>query len=152
QQRAADHFKGLLRWLLWGASRPEWDPRGRALLAYGLVSWLYSLTLLGLTLVVLIQFLGTRWGVLGLVLVGALALLSFRALFHGFAAGEVRTMIQSRHKRKVIWALILGGVPVALFCIPMEQRAGGSFRLRTAVRAELRAPVAGFLKEVLNDE
>jgi multidrug efflux pump subunit AcrA (membrane-fusion protein) len=34
----------------------------------------------------------------------------------------------------------------------MEDRAGGPFQLRPAIRGELRAPVAGFLKEVHFDE
>src|SRR5262245_30606542 len=66
QQRAADHVKGRLRWLLWGAARPHTEPRGRVLLAYGLVSWLYSLAFLGLSLVVLSHFLGSRLGLVGL--------------------------------------------------------------------------------------
>jgi putative peptide zinc metalloprotease protein len=52
QQRAADYVQGRLRWLLWGAARPERDTRGRFLLLYGLVSWLYSLLFLAVSLVV----------------------------------------------------------------------------------------------------
>jgi multidrug efflux pump subunit AcrA (membrane-fusion protein) len=98
------------------------------------------------------HFLGARLGLLGLAAVGLLALLSLRGLFHGFTAGEVRNMIRFRHKRAVIWALLLGGGPAALFLIPMADRASGPFQVRSTVRAELRAPVAGFLKEVCGDE
>jgi multidrug efflux pump subunit AcrA (membrane-fusion protein) len=152
QQRAGDYLKARLRWLLWGAVRPEPEPCGRALLTYGLVSWLYSLTFLALSLVVLSRFLGARLGVLGLAAVGLLALLSLRALLHGVTAGEVRSMILSRHKRTAVWALLLGGVPAALFLVPMEDRASGPFQVRPVVRAELRAPVAGFVKEVACEE
>jgi putative peptide zinc metalloprotease protein len=152
QQRAGDYVKSRLRWLLWGAARPEPEPRGRVLLLYGLVSWLYSLIFLVLSLVVMGYFLGGRLGLLGLSAVALLGLLSMRGLLHGLSAGEVRTMVRFRHKRTVLWALVLGGVPAALFVIPIEDRAGGPFLVRPAVRAELRAPVAGFLREVYGDE
>jgi hypothetical protein len=41
RQRAFDHLTARLRWLLWGAARPERSPRGRLLLSFGVVSWLY---------------------------------------------------------------------------------------------------------------
>ena len=135
QQRAGDYFKGWLRRLLWGAARPEREPRGRCLLTYGLVSWLYSLTFLSLSLTVMFQFLSTRLGLLGLAAVALLGLLSLRGLLHGFTAGEVRTMILIRHKRTVIWICLLGGVPAALFCVQMEDRAAGrSSSVRRCVR------------------
>jgi multidrug resistance efflux pump len=152
QQRAADHVQGRLRWLLWGAERPEPDPRSRFLLTYGLVSWLYSLAFLALSLVVLSHFLGARLGWLGLAAVVLLGWLSVHGLFHGFTAGEVRKMILFRRKRTVVWALLLGSVSAALCLIPMDDRASGPFQVRTAVRAELRAPVAGFLHSVCCDE
>jgi len=152
QQRAGRHVKSRLRWLLWGAARPEADARGQTLLIYGLVSWLYSLTFLGLSLVFMTHFFGAKLGVLGLVVVGFLGLMSVRGLFHGFTAGEVRNMILFRRKRTVVWATLVVGVPAALFFIPIEDRASGPFVLRPAVRAELRAPVAGFLREIYCDE
>jgi hypothetical protein len=65
-----------------------------------------------------------------------------------FTAGEVRNMILFRRKRTVIWTMLLVGVPAALFFIPIQDRASGPFALRPAVRAELRVPVAGFLREI----
>jgi putative peptide zinc metalloprotease protein len=151
-QRSADYVKGRLRWLLWGADRPDPEPRGRVLLTYGLVSWLYSLAFLALSLVVMSHFLGERLGPVGLVAVVLLALMSLRGLLHGFTAGEVRNMILLRHKRTVVWALLLVAGPAALFLIPIEDRASGPFQVRSAVRGELRAPVAGFLQAVCCDE
>jgi multidrug efflux pump subunit AcrA (membrane-fusion protein) len=81
-----------------------------------------------------------------------LGLVSLRGLFHGFTAGELRIMIRYRHKRTAVWTLLLGGVPAVLFLIPMEDRVSGSFRLRPAIRTEVRAPVAGFLREICYDE
>src|SRR5262249_48297173 len=66
QQRAGEYAKGRLRWLLWGAAPPEPEPRGRVLLLYGLVSWLYSLSFLGASLFFLSRVLGARLGLLGL--------------------------------------------------------------------------------------
>src|SRR5262249_603642 len=65
-----------------------------------------------------------------------------------FTKGEVRTMIRIRRKRTVVWLLVLGSVGAALGLIRMEDRAGGPFQVRPATRAELRAPVAGFLRAV----
>ena len=61
-------------------------------------------------------------------------------------------MIRLRHKRTAGWALVLGAVPAVLFFTPWEDRAGGSFQVRPAVRAELRARVAGFIEAVHLDE
>src|SRR5205085_829876 len=58
QQRSAAHVKAWLRRLLWGAGRPEPEPHGRVLLAYGLVSGLYSLGFLVASLLVLSHVLG----------------------------------------------------------------------------------------------
>jgi multidrug efflux pump subunit AcrA (membrane-fusion protein) len=152
QQRAGEYVKGRLRWLLWGAAPPEPDPRGRVLLLYGLVSWLYSLSFLGASLFFMSRFLGARLGLLGLAVVVLLGFMSLRGLLHGVSAGEVRKMILFRHKRTVTWALLLGGGAAALFLIPIEDRASGPFQLRPAVRVELRARVAGFLQTVCCDE
>jgi multidrug efflux pump subunit AcrA (membrane-fusion protein) len=159
QQRSGDYVKGLARWLLWGAARPvdNWHGSGsrairRSLLLYGLVSWLYSLSFLVVMLVVLSRVFGARWGVVGLACTGLLAFLSIRGLFHGFAAGEVRRMILFRHKRTALWALIVGAVAAALCFTQIEDRVGGSFQLRPATRAEIRAPVAGFVQAVSYDE
>jgi multidrug efflux pump subunit AcrA (membrane-fusion protein) len=152
QQRAADHVKGWMRRLLWGAARAGPEPRGRFLVPYGLVSWLYSLAFLLGSLAALSHLLGARWRLLGLAVVGPLALLSLRALLHGVTAGEVRKMILLRRPRTVVWALLLGGVPAALGLVRVEDRAAGPFQVRPASRAELRAPVAGFLQAVDYEE
>src|SRR5262249_45223651 len=77
---------------------------------------------------------------------------SWRSLLQGFAAGEVSNIILKPHLRSAIWLLILGGLAAILCCMQMEDRASGTFQVRSAVRAELRAPVAGFLRDVYGDE
>jgi multidrug efflux pump subunit AcrA (membrane-fusion protein) len=159
QQRSGDYVKGLARWLLWGAARPVDNWHGsasraiqRSLLIYGLVSWLYSLSFLVVMLIVLSHVFGARWGMVGFAGTGLLAFLSMRGLFHGFTAGEVRRMILFRHKRTALWTLIVGAVVAALCFTQIEDRVGGSFQLRPATRAEIRAPLAGFVQAVSYDE
>src|SRR5262249_8045809 len=77
---------------------------------------------------------------------------SWRSLLQGFAAGEVSNIILKPHLRSAIWLLILGGLAAALCFVQMEDRASGTFQVRSAVRAELRAPVAGFLRDVYGEE
>jgi multidrug efflux pump subunit AcrA (membrane-fusion protein) len=103
-------------------------------------------------LVALPRLLGPSWGWLGVAGAAALGLISVRGICSGFFAGEVRTMLRRRHMRTAAWALGLGGVTAALFLVPLEDRVGGDFRVRPAARAELRAPVAGFLRAVAYDE
>jgi multidrug resistance efflux pump len=149
QQRAQDHFKAHLRRLLWGAPRPAGESRGRLLFRFGLVSWLYSLVLLALVLWGLLRWVGGWWGAGGVAL---LAFLAAPGLFKGFTAGEVGNMIARRWKRTFVWLLILGGLAAGLCLVEMEDRSSGPVRLRPAIRAELRAPVAGFVREVYSDE
>jgi multidrug resistance efflux pump len=152
RQRSLDHFNGQLRRLLWGAPRPADEPGARLLLGFGLVSWLYSATFLTLMLWALLLFLWRDWGWAGLAGVAVLGLVSTRGLLHGFTAGEVGRMITMRRKRTALWVLLLGGLAALLCLVQTQDRASGSFRLRPASRAELRAPVAGFVKEVHVDE
>src|SRR5262249_13983351 len=57
-----------------------------------------------------------------------------------------------RRKRTVGWVLGLGAVAAALVLVEIEDRATGPFQVRPATRAELRAPVAGFLGTASFDE
>src|SRR5262249_18064914 len=136
----------------WGAPSPEREPHGRVLLGFGLATWLYSLVFLALVLAALVQFLGTRWGWAGLGGVALVGLVATPNLFREFSAGEVSKMISLRRKRRVVWVLALGGLVAGLFLIQIEDRAGGAFQVRALTRAELRASVAGFLREVYCEE
>jgi putative peptide zinc metalloprotease protein len=151
-QRAADCVRAHARWLLWGAPRPMSEPRCCFLLVYGSLSLLYSLVFLVLMLVGLAQLAGPRLGGLGLAAAGLLTLVSVRGLASGFSSGEVTTMFRLRCKRTAVWCLSLGAAVAGLFLVPIEDRVGGPFQVRPTVRAELRAPVAGFLRTVHCDE
>jgi multidrug efflux pump subunit AcrA (membrane-fusion protein) len=69
-------------------------------------------------------------------------------LFAGFFGEEFRTMLRKRRLRA---ALLAAGL-VGASCIPISDRVGGPFKVRPVTRAEVRAPVAGFLRAVEVDE
>ncbi|MBI1913640.1 MAG: efflux RND transporter periplasmic adaptor subunit [Planctomycetes bacterium] len=150
--RSFAYLKAHLRWLLWGAARPARDPRGRFLLLYGSLAWLFSLGFLVLVLAGLFTFCGTHWGWAGYGLVALLGMVTTRGQFRDLAAGEVTHMLRLRRKRAVGWLVLLGAAAAALCLVEIEDWAGGSFQVRSASRAELRAPVAGFLQDVYADE
>jgi multidrug resistance efflux pump len=152
QERALGSVKGGLRRLLWGAARPAREPRGRLLLTYGLASFLYSAGLLGVMLGALVPFLWRSWGWPGLIIAGLLCYYGSRGLLHGVVGGEFHAMITTRRRRSYAWLLGLGALATILGGVEIEDRVGGACRLRPAARAEVRAPVAGFLKEVSCEE
>ena len=152
RRRASDYLTANVRWLLWGAKRPEPQARGLFLLAYGAASWLFVLFY---GVVLLVALIHISWPATGLVRAGQLALVGWLLLprlLSGFFRGEVTKMFMYRHKRLLIWATVLGALVALLVFVPMPDRAGGHFKIRPATRAELRAPVPGFLQLVYLDE
>ena len=152
RQRSLMRLKATLRWMLWGAERPEHASRGRFLLGYGIACWLFSVTFLGLMLFAIGKVLGGRFGIVGVSMAAVLGLVAMRGLFGGISAGEVKTMIFKRHKRTVGWLLALGSLAAVLCFVKIEDRVGGTLEVRSTLRAELRAPVAGFLQQVNYDQ
>ncbi len=152
QQRSQDYFKSWCRRLLWGAPRPAREPRRRLLFSFGLASWLYSIVFLAVLLWGLVQLAASGWGWLALPAAGVFGFLAMRGLLGGLAAGEVSIMITKRRIRTFIWVLIVGGLAAILCFVKMEDRASGNFVARPAVRAELRARAAGFIRDVYCDE
>jgi multidrug efflux pump subunit AcrA (membrane-fusion protein) len=152
QQRGLDRFKAQLRRWLWGAPRPDAESISRTLFAYGLVSWLYSLAFLSLVLWGMFWFMGERWGVVGMSAVTILGLVSSRALLKDTSSGEVRQLFTQRQRRLATWLVALAGAIALLSLVKINDRASGKFAVRPARRTELRAPVAGFVKEVYYDE
>ncbi len=57
-------------------------------------------------------------------------------------------MFRARKLRVLIWLALIAG----LLAIPIHDRAGGEFHVRPVVRREVRAPIAGFLREINADE
>jgi multidrug efflux pump subunit AcrA (membrane-fusion protein) len=152
RQRSWDAVGARLRALLWGAAWPQREQRSGFLIAFGIATWVYSAFILSLMLLWLFHVLSKSWGIVGAVVVLVLAIRIVPALFTGFFRGEFKQMLSLRQHRVAVWLIILCGIVAALFFLPMEQRACGNFKLRPRNRAEVRAPVAGFLREVKFDE
>jgi len=152
RQRALDCLTAHLRWLLWGAARPARDERSKTLLIYGVACWAFSIAFLTLIFSQFAQIAYTSWGLLPALAVAVVGLVALRPLFKGLSLGELRNMRLHRPRRATVW---LGGgvLSVAALClIPWEKRAAGTFEVRPMKREEVRAPVAGFIKEVAYDE
>jgi multidrug efflux pump subunit AcrA (membrane-fusion protein) len=152
QQKAWAHVAARMHWLLWGAGRPAPEHRGGLLLLYGLLSYLFSLVFVTLMLAAMWAVLVPRFGLLGVAAVLALATYTARRVLSVWKSDQFVTMLLKRHRRRAIWAGVLAAVAATLVFGTMEDRAGGPFQLRPVTRAEVRAPVAGFLREILFDE
>jgi multidrug resistance efflux pump len=152
RQRALGAMMAHLRRLLWGAQRPRREPRGQFLASYGIATWLFSLGFLALMLGTSVWRLEPSWRLVGLGVATLLGALMLRGLFQGLFAGEVTKMIRMRRRRTAMWLLIGGALPTVLTLGQMEHVAKGPFHVRPLTRAELRAPVAGFLQAVYLDQ
>jgi multidrug resistance efflux pump len=152
RQRALGRVAAHLRWLLWGAGRPAPEPRGRLLVGFGLASWLFSVLTVGVLFYALFRLLFAHVGLAGVVPLGLVAWMIVPSLCSGLSEGEFMKMVKTRPVRLAAWTAFLVGVPAALFVIPMEDSVTGTFKARPAVRAEVRAPVSGFLQAVSFDE
>ncbi|MEX2139193.1 MAG: HlyD family efflux transporter periplasmic adaptor subunit [Pirellulales bacterium] len=152
RQRALDYLAAHLRWLLWGAKRPPRDERSKTLLIYGVACWVFSIGFLTLMFSYLTQTAYSTVGLWAAVAVAVVGLFAVRPLFAGLLQGELYKMTLQRPGRTTVW-LAGGAVSVAALClIPWEQRANGTFEVRPVQREEVRAPVAGFIKQVLYEE
>lgn len=152
QQIGVQRVTSYARWLLWGGPKPALHPRDRFLLGYGLASWAFGVAFLVLMSLALADFLGQSWGLVGILLTVALAAAVLRGSFHGFMGDDFGDMIRRRPKRRTAW-LLGGSAACAILALGQKNDyAGGAFEVRPVVRAELRAPVAGFLDEVYADE
>jgi multidrug resistance efflux pump len=151
RSRSKKYFTAHLRHWLWGADRPAVEPRGGTLLAFGAATWLFaigyvSLMLLGMYFVFNDQY---RW--LGIGVVVWLGTIIMPRLLRGLASKDLHEMLAKRPKRSLVWGIGIAAVALLLTIGHMPFRAGGSFHLRAVTRFELRAPVAGFLREVQFD-
>jgi putative peptide zinc metalloprotease protein len=95
----------------------------------------------------------SQWlGLLGLPVVAVLGFVSMRGLVGDLIREEFLTMFWRRHTRTAVWAMSLTGIAAGSFLVPCRDHASGEFEIRALTRAELRAPVAGFLHKVHHDE
>jgi putative peptide zinc metalloprotease protein len=150
--RSWERWLGWLRCVLWGAPRPDPTKRDVAITLYGMISWGFSLFFLSFVFMNVARMAGARGGWLGGLVSLFLGSLTIKRLFKGFSNGEVRKMITTRYLRTAIWVTLLAVAPVVMSVIQMDERAGGTFHVRTGKRLEVRAEVSGFLQEVHFDE
>lgn len=153
RQRALECVTAHLRWLLWGAARPQGGPRRGMLLVYGVTCWCVSLGFLTAMLWTLGK-MADRWvGHIGAVLlVAPLALVATRSMFHGLLANEAKQMVLTRRSRTLFWCAAFTAVGAVLTFVRIEQRVSGTFQVQPLTHMQVRAPVAAFLKQVAGDE
>ncbi|MEO8496018.1 MAG: efflux RND transporter periplasmic adaptor subunit [Planctomycetota bacterium] len=148
RRNARARWMEYVRWILWGAARPTAVPNGRALLIYGVTSWVFTVAFLNLLFLNVKDILQSAFGLAGFIAGATLFIGLSKRYFKGSLGGEFKEMIFTRHKRLTMWAAAVLGILI----LPMHDRAGGTFHVRPAVRWEVRAPVDGFLREVTVDE
>ncbi len=153
RRRSYDHVQAHLRWLLWGAPRPVPLFAPFKLLAYGSLSWSFSVTYLSLLFIGLFYVLRNFVGLaLAVPVLGIMGWMLFPGLVGGVFAGEVVKMLRYRWWRTAGWVVALSvGLALAVF-VPMDDWVSGTFKTRSTVRKEVRAPVPGFLQVVHFDE
>ena len=152
RQRGLDRWMTHLRRMLWGGPPVAPEPKGRFLTLFGLASWSFSLVFVCVMLVGACHWLGEHVGVAGVACAVVVGMISVRQLLRGSAGGEVSNMLRMRRWRTMLWLGALAWCGTALCVWEIEDRAGGTFELRSTVRSEIRTPVAGFLREVYVSE
>jgi multidrug efflux pump subunit AcrA (membrane-fusion protein) len=152
QQRASANVKSYLGRLLWGGHSLARDEKGSMLLTYGVACWLFAIAFVALIVVAVACLIGESWGVYGIIIALFLGVVVLQGHLRGMLGEGYSHWIFERHKHALLWAMAaVAGMAILVFG-RMEAGASGNFRVRPVVRAELRAPVAGFLREVSFDE
>lgn len=145
---ARQRYMEYVRWILWGAERPAEVPNGRALIIYGVTSWVFTVGLLNLLFLKVTDVLQSALGLAGFIAGATLFIGLSKRYFKGSLGGEFQTMFQNRPKRLFVWLC----AAAVLIIFPIHDRAGGTFHVRPVVRWEVRSPVDGFLRETTVDE
>ncbi len=148
RKRARAHYLGHVRWLLWGGEKPAANSDHNMLLAYGTANWIFSVGFLGFMSFQASLYLQSMMGVGGIVAAFGFFSVLTRRYFKGSLGEDFRSMFRARKLRVIVWLLLVAG----LLAIPIQDRAGGEFHVRPVVRREVRAPIAGFLREIKSDE
>ena len=152
RQRALEYQGALWKWLLLGAKRPQPEPNGRLLAAFGFLSWIFSFVVAALVAVGLIRLAAPYLGPLVWVLVAAAVLCLSHSVWKSLASAEVEMLAWLSSRRLVAWSLLILALGLALRYVEVEDRVGGPCEIRPTIRSELRAVEAGFLAEILVQE
>ncbi|MCA9067685.1 MAG: efflux RND transporter periplasmic adaptor subunit, partial [Planctomycetaceae bacterium] len=152
RSRSEEYWKAHLRWWMWGGSRPTREERGWILIGYGIFKWIVAILFLEFLVEHLFEFLKGQALVLGWALAGLLLSYGSKRVFRGLFSSEFVAMLKTRPKRTLVWCLVLIGVPVLLWIIPMRRAANGQFAIRPQTRVEIHNPVEGFIREIRVNE
>ncbi|GAA5506658.1 hypothetical protein Rcae01_02111 [Novipirellula caenicola] len=148
RRRARKRFVGYSRWFLWGGEKPEPSTEHTMLMVYGAGNWVFTVGFLGLMSFQASVYLQSMMGIGGVVAALGFFSLTTKSYFKGTLGENFSTMFRSRKLRVFSGLAIFAGV----LAIPIHDRAGGEFHVRPVVRREVRAPIAGFLREINADE
>ncbi|QEG40744.1 efflux RND transporter periplasmic adaptor subunit [Roseimaritima ulvae] len=148
RRRARARFVAHVRWLAWGGEKPGPDPEHGRLLTFGMANWIFTVGFLGLMSFQASLYLQSLMGISSLFAAFGFFCLLTRRYFSGTLGENFRTMLRLRKFRLLILLAVVAG----LLAIPIHDRAGGEFYLRPVVRREVRAPIAGFVRDVHFDE
>ncbi len=148
RRRARDYYLGHLRWLLWGAAKPRAEKEHGTLIVYGTANWIFTVGFLSLMSFQASLYLRSLVGIGGIIAALGFFSVLTRRYFKGSLGEDFRNMFRARKLRVLIWLALIAG----LLAIPIHDRAGGEFHVRPVVHREVRAPIAGFLREIQVDE
>lgn len=150
--RALEYWMSHVRWILWGAPRPERLPKGPFLIGYGVMTWVFALSFLNIVVWKMILYLGKEFGWLGLVFTCLLLFFAWRRVFRGFLHTEFSKMIHERPFRTMAWGGALAAGVVALFVVPIRHYAGGEFEVRPGTVVQVQSPVSGIVSKVFVED
>ncbi len=148
RRRARDRFVGYGRWWLWGGAKPEPSREHTALFLYGMANWIFVVGFLSVMSFQVSLYLRSMMGFGGVVAAFGFFSVLTKSYFKGTLGENFSTMFRSRKLRVLLWLAGIAGI----LAIPIHDRAGGEFHVRPVVRREVRAPIAGFLREIHADE
>ncbi|MFG0262158.1 MAG: efflux RND transporter periplasmic adaptor subunit, partial [Novipirellula sp. JB048] len=148
RRRARDRFIAYGRWWLWGGTKPGPCREHTALFLYGMANWIFVVGFLGVMSFQVSLYLRSMMGWGGLLAAFGFFSVLTKRYFQGTLGENFSTMWRARKLRVLIGITMIVGV----LAIPIHDRAGGEFQVRPVVRREVRAPIAGFLREIHADE
>lgn len=150
--RSTEYWMEHIRWIMWGAEKPSPRPRGRTMLVYGGLIWLFSLIFLDFVVFGLIRFLGGHIGIPGLIATFVLLGIASKRVFRGFFSSEFAKMIATRPLRTRIWIYGIVTAILLSWMIPVKYVATGEIEVRPGVITEVHTPVSGFVKKICHGE
>jgi putative peptide zinc metalloprotease protein len=143
--RGLQHWMSHLRWMLWGAAKPQPIAQGRTLLSYGVAVWIFSIGLLNLILMKFFQFLSTEFGAVGLFVIALFLMFGLRRVFKGLFQSELTTMFKNRPRRTAVWAAGVATALILLFGIPVRSISSGDFEVRPGRVVQQHVAVTGIV-------